>query len=433
MCVAVLAGTILAARISPQQKANKVEQGEARLILRQVEATIEKNYYDPTFHGFDLQARFKQADQKLEQARDLSAGLGIIGWAVEGLNDSHTHFIPPMRNVAVYSGWQMQAVQDDCYISAVEPSSDAWKQGLRPGDQILQLESYQPTRESLPAINYRLNILYPLAEYQMVVASPGKVARKVTTKSEMVTFAQTTNSFTGGDSRHQLDRIREGYRLLSKGRTVELTDKLMIWKLPQFDLTQAEVGRLVGVARKHQNLILDLRDNSGGGEEQLKWMISNFFDHDVTVGEFVERTKSAPLRISSRQDATFKGRLLILVNGSSASASEIFARTAQLEKRGTVIGDTTEGAVGRGQVFPLSQGQSIIIAYGAQVTIARLRLADGSDLEGKGVTPDVMSLPTPVEMAEGRDPVLAVAAHLAGVEMTAEEAGKLFPAVWATH
>jgi hypothetical protein len=42
-CVAVLAGTILAARISPQQKVNKVEQGEARLILRQVEATIEKS------------------------------------------------------------------------------------------------------------------------------------------------------------------------------------------------------------------------------------------------------------------------------------------------------------------------------------------------------------------------------------------------------
>ena len=62
MCVAVLAGTILAARISPQQKTNKVEQGEARLILRQVEATIEKNYYDPTFHGFDLEARALASD-----------------------------------------------------------------------------------------------------------------------------------------------------------------------------------------------------------------------------------------------------------------------------------------------------------------------------------------------------------------------------------
>ena len=119
----------------------------------------------------------------------------------------------------------------------------------------------------------------------------------------------------------------------------------------------------------------------------------------------------------------------MLVNSSSAAAAEIFARVVQLEKRGLVIGDQTAGAVGRSQLFPDTPG----LMYHLQVTIARLKMSDGADLEGKGVTPDTLMLPTPADLAEGRDPVLSAAAQLAGVQLSPEEAAKMFPVVWPTY
>jgi len=423
----------LATHMLGQQKANRVEQEQARSILRQVEETIEKNYFDPSLRGYDLHARFQEADKKINDAPTLVAGLAVINWAVEGLNDTHTLFIPPSRNVVVYSGWQMQMVGPECLITAVEPNSDAWKKGLRPGDRLLKVETYEPTLATFPIIRRRIDQLLPLVEYHLVVASPGQASRQLTTKSQLITLPQTTNFFTGGDVQHQLQHMFEGYRLLTKSRTSEVSDKLMIWKLPEFNLSQVETERLFGTARKHETLILDLRDNHGGGEDPLRWMIGNVFDHDITVGEMIERTQSAPLLASSRGEKAFGGKLIVLVNSSSGSAAEVFARTVQLEKRGTLMGDKTEGAVRRAKFFPLRQEGGNIIVYGLVISVARLKMPDGGDLEGTGVTPDVTVLPAPSDFAEGRDPVLAAAAKLAGVELSAEQAGKMFPVVWATH
>jgi C-terminal processing protease CtpA/Prc len=292
------------------QKINRVEQEQARAMLHQVEEAIEKNYFDPNFHGYNLQSRFEAAEKRLSDVPNLVAALGVIGWAVEGLNDSHTFFRPPARNVVVYSGWQMDMVGENCLITAVDPSSDAWKKGLRPGDQLIKVESYEPTASTFRIIQQRLEDLLPLAEYHLVVTRPGQAASEITTKSQLVTISLTL--FSSGDTQHQVDRMLEGYRFVNKTRMVEINDKLMIWKLPQFNLKQSEIEHLIGSARKHETLILDLRDNSGGGEDQLRWMIGNFFDHDITVGEMVERKGSEPLRISSRGNKGFGGKLLVL-------------------------------------------------------------------------------------------------------------------------
>jgi len=429
----VVASALTAAAVRGQQKVNKVEQGQAQMALHQVQDVIEKRYYDPAFHGFDLHARFAEAEKKINELPTLTAGLGAVAWAVEGLNDSHTSFIPPERNVIIDKGWQMEMVGDKCVIWAVQPGSDAWKQGLRPGDEVLKVENYQPNRATFAKIAYRLEVVAPLAEYHFVVASPGQSARQLVVKSRQEVFPQELRGFTGGDTLHQMLRLYKGYRILGKSRIAEMNDKLMVWKLPEFNLQPADINRYVDAAKKHETLILDLRNNSGGREEALRWMVANFFDHDITVGNLIGRKGIEPLRMPSRGKGAFAGKLIVLVNAQSASAAEVFPKVVQIEKRGIVLGDQTAGEVGRAEVVPLEQGGTAIFDYWVEVTVSRFQMPDGTDPEGTGVAPDTKILPTQADMAAGRDPVLAAALQLAGITLSPEEAGKMFPVQWLTH
>jgi len=68
--------------------------------------------------------------------------------------------------------------------------------------------------------------------------------------------------------------------------------------------------------------------------------------------------------------------------------------------------------------------------YAFVVTDADLVMKDGHSLEKMGVTPDEVLLPSGADLASGRDPVMARAAKLAGLDLDSVAAGKLFPFEW---
>jgi carboxyl-terminal processing protease len=187
---------------------------------------------------------------------------------------------------------------------------------------------------------------------------------------------------------------------------------------------------MLGEARKHRALVLDLRENSGGSQNNLVFVLGSLFDHDVAVAREVTRKESKPLAAKSRGRSAFTGQLVVLVDGRSASASEILARVVQIEKRGIVIGDRSAGSVMAARVFPLSAGVGNGFDYGVQVTVADMIMVDGKSLEHVGITPDEILLPTADDLATGRDPLLARAAALVGAKLEATTAGKLFPVEW---
>ncbi len=112
------------------------------------------------------------------------------------------------------------------------------------------------------------------------------------------------------------------------------------------------------------------------------------------------------------------------------SNGQILARVIQPEKRGTVIGDRSAGAVMRARHYSHTVGVETVTFYGVSVTNADMTMTDGRRLEGAGVTPDEFLIPGQLDLAAGRDPVMARALALAGVNVSSEKARTLFPVEW---
>jgi hypothetical protein len=84
----------------------------------------------------------------------------------------------------------------------------------------------------------------------------------------------------------------------------------------------------------------------------------------------------------------------------------------------------------RAKGFYHESGVGRVLYFGGSVTDADIIMTDGKSLENLGVTPDQVLKPTGKEMATNQDPVLSLAAKLAGVELDAGKAGTLFPFEW---
>jgi C-terminal processing protease CtpA/Prc len=408
------------------QGASGYEKSRGQMILDQVKSDIKSNYYDPNFHDINLESNFKEASEKIKTAQSPGQIMGIIAQAVLNLGDSHTFFIPPRRQANTDYGIDLQAIGDDVYVLKVKQKSDAEAKGVKVGDMIHLIDGYQPVRANLWKLVYLYYALRPQPGMHIAVSSPGGEPRELDILAK-VTDRKRIDLTNYVDF---MDLVRESENAESKRkkshRLVEVGN-LLIWKMPAFNLTADEVDGMMDKARSHKKLIIDLRGNSGGYEETLLRMVGNLFEHDIKIGDIQRRKESKLLTAKTRGDKSFNGQVIVLVDSISASSAEILSRVVQLEKRGAVIGDRTAGAVMRARVYEHEVGVTSAAFFAISVTDADVKMNDGKSLEGTGVTPDEILLPTGADLAAKRDPVLARALALAGVTMDAEKAGALFP------
>lgn len=405
------------------QGVSRFDRESAYAMLEEVKNDVKKNYYDPNFRGMNLDVRFATAREALKQAQTRDQLIVTIAQVLLELNDSHTFFLPPFRAARISYGWKMQMVGDDCIVTEVNPKSDAATKGIRAGAVVLEVDGYPPTRDNVWKMNYRYYALMPANSIRMKVRNPGEtqvrnieVLSKIE-KTEAVPFIFTNIFRYNSEMREEADRFYE-------------QADVIVWRMPGFDFDPDHAGHVMARVRKFKTLILDLRGNGGGYQDTLEHVAGYFFDHDVKIGDLKGRKEMKPILAKTLSDKGFNGQLIVLVDSESGSASELFARIIQLEKRGTIIGDLTAGAVMTARGFDHKTGVGGTLYYGTSMTIADVIMPDGKSLENAGVKPDTILLPGASDIAERRDPVLAYAAKVAGIELTPEKAGTLFPIEW---
>jgi C-terminal processing protease CtpA/Prc len=411
---------------TPEDKISKQDLSWLKDVLNTTRDDIKKNYYDPHYHGLDIDSRFQLALEKMQSASTRNYAVADIAGAVSALNDSHTIFYPPPRPYVHENGWRMHAEGDsDCFITAVQPDSDAAKKGLKVGDQLLSVAGFTAIREDVWKIKYVFDNLRPQPGLRLILRSPDGVTRQLDVMADL--RPRTRNPWK------QLDEF-EGRQRNHKPRFFEYGQKAIIFRLPDFAFDPEEAHKMLDGIRTHEALVLDLRGNPGGYIEFLLRFLGGMFDHDVKMADRVGRKPMHASIAKSRGSKTFSGKLVVLVDSESASAAELFARVVQLEKRGMVIGDRSSGKVMESRVYPhQEETMKGVFRFAVLITDADLIMADGKSLENTGVVPDERVIPVASDLAAERDPALARAAELVGINLSPEEAGKLFPFEWPTE
>ncbi len=412
---------------SQQPPLSNLERDRALGMLQVVSNEVRNHYYDQKLHGVDWDAKVAEARQKIDHATSFNMAMSHIAAALDALNDSHTFFLPPQHAYRHDFGWQYQMFGDRCFVTRVRPNSDASAKGVKSGDEVLTINGYAPTRDSLWKLQFMFSVLRPQPELQLGLRDPSGSQRQVAVAANMRAKKRVTD-LTGADI---FDLIREGEteEHLMRARYAEFGDDLLVLKVPEFSFSPSEVDSMIGKARKHKNLIMDLRGNPGGAVETLKGLVGGLFEKEIKIGDRVSRKDAKPL-IAKASRNPFGGKLVVLVDSRSASAAELLARIVQVEKRGLVLGDHTSGSVMEARHYNEQMGTDTLIFYGASVTDADLIMTDGNSLEHRGVIPDEILVPSAAALARGLDPVLARAAEVLGVKVTPEDASKAFPYEW---
>jgi C-terminal processing protease CtpA/Prc len=412
-----------------QNKMDSIAKQQVMSMLTNVKKAIKNDYYDadPKFAGVDLETRFKAAEEKLKTTEYLAQALAIIAQVVIDLNDSHTRFYPPGITTIVEYGWRLNTIGDRTYVSGVLENSDADKKGLKIGDEVLAINGFRPTRRELWKVLYYYDVISPKVSVTFDVKSAVGETRKLVADAKLTQLKKSidlANTFDLNAAAREGDRRKN----LDRHYFQEVGDDVLIWKMPNFVFDPKDVGGLIGKAHNKKTLILDLRGNGGGIVDTLEELAGYFFDHDVKIADLKGRKKLDPQQAKSKGSNIFSGKVIVLVDANSASASEIFARLMQIEKRGIVLGDVSEGAVmqSHGEGFSLNSDDAW--GYGMNMTMADVIMSDGKSLEHVGVIPDELILPSGKDLFERNDPVMSRALELGGHKIDAAVAGKFFPA-----
>jgi len=299
-----------------------------------------------------------------------------LGSAVDSLGDRFSAYFDPKAYKSFEEatqgafegvGMNVEEVPRGLRILTVFKGSPAAKGGLEPGDEII-------------AVNGRL--LKGASSEQATTRIKGRAGTKVTltvvrgkAKSREVTLERAKVDVPVVESR----MTRSGAKKVAYVRLASFTSG-----------AHGEVGkavrRLLGKGAKA--VVLDLRDN-GGGLLNEAVLVSSLF---IPEGKIVTtRGRSRPERVFEATGSSINTKIpvAVLVNGQSASASEIVTGALQDRDRATIVGTRTFGKGVFQEIKQLSNGGALDITVGEYFTPSGRNLGGGGPKKGAGIEPDV--------------------------------------------
>jgi len=279
-----------------------------------------------------------------------------------------------------FGGLGIEVGMEDGFVKVVSPIEDtpAFRAGLKPGDLIVKLDDTPVKGMTLSEAVKRMRGK-PKTSIRLTILRKGMTKPFEVTLIRDVIHVQSVKS----------KMIEPGYGWIRVSQFQEHTGENLA--------TQLEVLYKKGPLK---GLILDLRNDPGGLLNGAVGVSSAFLQPRALVVSTDGRTEDAKRKfIASPDDYLRGGRddylknlpagvksvpMVVLVNGGSASASEIVAGALQDHKRATIMGTQTFGKGSVQTILPLGNNTAI------KLTTARYYTPSGRSIQAKGIVPDIV-------------------------------------------
>jgi carboxyl-terminal processing protease len=314
----------------------------------------------------------------------------MVDGAIRGMMkalDPHTSYLPPVsykemqvETTGRFGGLGIEISIRDGVLTVVSPIDDtpAFEVGIKAGDKIIRIEEESTLDMTLQDA---VSLLRGEAGSPVTITifrKSFKTPKEFTIVRAIIKVRSVV---------HKVYKKDIGYikiRNFSKNTSLDLDKALK-------ELEQKEITKL----------ILDLRNNPGGLLNQAVGVTDRFLNHENLIVYTKGRTDEQNMRFTSHANiAGVSYPLIILVNGGSASASEIVAGALQDLNRAIILGTQTFGKGSVQTIMPLSDGSAL------RLTTARYFTPSGRVIQENGIEPDIIierEIPKEVDEDEGRD------------------------------
>ncbi len=383
----VLIGGVVAASVSGislcwQRPAEAKLEDSPKVIVDEAWQLVNRHYVDETFNKTDWQeTRRSLLNRNYTSTKQAYTALRE---ALQPLNDPYTRFMAPSEYEALTSqtsgelsgvGIRMEINKKTKVLTIVEPlpGSPAVKAGLAAGDRIIEIDG-KPTA--------KLNIK----------ESSSLIRGKSGTRVKFLIQRKGTKKFEVAIDRAVIELSTVTSRIQREG-----SDRIGYIRLNEFsahasEQIQAAIEKLT--VEKADGFVLDLRGNPGGLLNASIDIADMWLDRGLIVRTVNRQGKNE--KVAARRKSLTQKPLAVLVDGNSASSSEILTGALQDNGRAKVIGSKTFGKALVQSVHQLSDGS------GLAVTVAHYYTPKGTDINHKGITPDIE-----VKLSEGQQILLS--------------------------
>ena len=391
---------------------------------------VNDRFYDPTFNGVDWEAVRLRYLPQLERVESDAGFYSLLGRMVGELRDSHTRvynardYRNRIESVMSTVGLRVAEVDGEVAVVQVMPDTSAAAAGMRPGMVVTAING-ESARERLRR----------LESEALKDVSPER--RQRTTYSRMIAGGADGMLVLDvlGDrgrpaQRYELRRAEHETPAVVSSRVLEGNIGLIAFNRFRPD-TAADFARALSRVADTDGLILDLRGNPGGHIGAMMSIAQNFFPdtrHVLTRrtrmvaaadGEPYSQPRISPeVRINANGRA-YTRPLAILIDGYSASSSELLATMLREQRGAYVVGRPSCGCVVavRGSGYRLAGGGALYVAETGFIT------PRGNKMEGMGIRPDAQVALTLADLngRVDRDAVLAREWILRQTHRSAEE------------